>query len=102
MGEIKKIKLYFKITKMVLNNKIKGKINSLPHLVRVSGIGFIYGFVFGSTIGILGNLQYLNQEKIKTGRRFVNVAKGGCTWGVMCGYSFSWIFYEPNSSLLKR
>merc|ERR1712029_335553 len=85
MGHICINKIFYKITRMALKNKINEKINSLPHLVRISGIGFVYGFVFGSTIGILGNLQYLNQEKIKTGRRFVNVAKGGCTWGIMCG-----------------
>merc|ERR1711904_563419 len=82
---IENSKIIYKIISMTLKNKIDEKINSLPSIMRISGIGFIYGFVFGSTIGILGNLQYLNQENLKTGRRFVNVAKGGCTWGTMCG-----------------
>ena len=75
-----------------LDNEMKGgqitfrdRIRSLNPNVRAAGMGFGYGFIFGSTIGIIGNLGELADEEARVARRFVQVARGGIQWGTMCG-----------------
>lgn len=48
-------------------------------------IGFSYGFLFGSTLGLISGLQHLGNEELRAGRRIVKMAKSGVSVGSMCG-----------------
>ena len=53
--------------------------------VQTLSMGFGYGFLFGSTLGLLGGLHHLGDEQLRTGRRLVKMAKNGVSIGAMCG-----------------
>ena len=48
-------------------------------------IGFGYGGMFGSTLGLLSGMQHLGNEELRTGRRIVKMAKSGLAGGAFCG-----------------
>ena len=48
-------------------------------------IGFGYGGMFGSTLGLLAGMQHLGNEELRTGRRIVKMAKSGLAGGAFCG-----------------
>lgn len=74
-------------TKRQLNYKqrILNRYRTMTPTAQKAAIGFGYGFMFGSTIGLIGGLQHLGNEELRVGRRVVKMAKQGVGVGVMCG-----------------
>lgn len=64
---------------------IQRKFHTLDPMIQRGTVGFGYGFMFGSTIGLLGGLQHLGDEELRFGRRIVKMTKNGLGVGVFCG-----------------
>ena len=63
----------------------KYKFQTLDPNAQRGLIGFGYGGMFGSTLGLLGGLQHLADEELRGGRRIVKMAKSGISAGAFCG-----------------
>lgn len=66
------------------NNK-KRKFYKMDPTMQRGLIGFGYGGMFGSTLGLLSGLQHLGDEELRFGRRIVKMAKSGVAGGAFCG-----------------
>mmetsp|Transcript_20861 Transcript_20861/g.25759 ORF Transcript_20861/g.25759 Transcript_20861/m.25759 type:complete len:94 (-) Transcript_20861:126-407(-) len=77
--------LGFTKRKMSIREKFQHEYQNMSPTMQRGTIGFGYGFLFGSTIGILGGIQHLGNEELRFGRRIVKMAKSGVAVGAMCG-----------------
>jgi len=77
---------------MKYSDRLRNKFYGFDPKVQKGIIGFGYGGMFGSTLGLLNGLQHLGNEELRTGRRIVKMAKSGLSGAAFCGLLVSLAF----------
>jgi len=70
---------------MTYTDQLRYKFGHLDPKMQRGLIGFGYGGMFGSTLGLLNGMQHLGDEDLRAGRRIVKMARSGLAGGCFCG-----------------